>query len=234
MSFPTNTSPYESQGLNLPSSPHYLGGPPQSPGWGGRAWQAIFGKPEQNYRQSNLGSEQAPLYQNLLNAGSNSFGTAGDYYRNLLSNNNSDMDAFAAPELRRFQEDIVPGLAEQFASMGYGGTSGSGFRNAALRAGTDLSERLGAIRANLRQSAAQGLQNIGSFGLNTGFGENINRPETHGLLGELTSAAGTALGTAGSIYLGNKVGSSIGNAVKMGRGGLYPDVKQAYDPYGDQ
>jgi hypothetical protein len=207
MSFPTNTSPYGSSGLKIPSSPQMQQSGPQN---GGNSWySALFGKPEQNYRQSNLDQGQQPIYQQQLGAAQGAgaggaFGQSADYYRGLLGDDSADFDAFAAPELRRFQEQTVPGLAEQFAGMGSGGLSSSGFRNAAVGAGTDLSERLGAIRAGLRQQGAQGLQSIGQSSLNTGYGENINRPETSGLLGGLAEGASKGLGQAAGSFLGGR------------------------------
>lgn len=159
---------------------------------------ALFGSKEKSYQQSLLGQEQKPLYNQLLSAGAQqgaggAFGTSADYYRNLLSNNPYDMEQFAAPELRRFNEDIIPSLSEQFAGMGSGGLSSSGFRNAAVNAGTDLSERLGALRAQLRQSGAAGLQGIGQAGLGQ-YNENIIRPATTGLFHAFASGAGQAAG----------------------------------------
>ncbi len=65
---------------------------------------------------SNLRPEQEPLYQQAVQAGlepgaGGAFGTAADYYRNQLSDNPEDFNMFAAPELRRYNEDIVPGLS---------------------------------------------------------------------------------------------------------------------------
>lgn len=146
----------------------------------------LFGTPESFEEQSLLRKEQEPLYQQMINAGmgegaGGAFGESADYYRNLLSNDSEDYNAFAAPEMRNFNENIIPGLSEQFAGMGAGALSSSGFRNAAVSAGTDLSERLGAIRAQLRQQGAQGLQNIGQAGLGQ-YKENIYRPAQPGLL----------------------------------------------------
>lgn len=129
------------------------------------------------YQQTTLLPEQQPLFEQAVAAGmgpgaGGAIGTSADYYRNLLSNDNKDFNAFAAPELRQYNEEIVPGLSEQFAGMGAGGLSSSGFRNAQIQGATDLSERLGAIRAQLRQSGAQGLQNIGQFALSP-FSENL-------------------------------------------------------------
>ena len=191
MSFPTNTSPYGVQ-KSFQTSP--MGGPPQQ---GNSFFQALFGKPERNYQQSTLGPEQQGNYQNLLQSlqgrgAGGSFGQSADYYRDLLSDDSSTANAMFAPEQRRFREQIIPDLAEQFS--GHGGIGSSGFRNAAINAGTDLSERLGAIRAQLRQQGAQGLSSMGSMGLQQ-FNENVNRPETFGLLGNFAEGAGKALGS---------------------------------------
>lgn len=191
MSFPTNTSPY---GQNLQFQQ-------QKPSF----YQSLFGRPEQNYQQSTLGPEQQGLFNQLTQAGQapgagGAFGQSADYYRGLLSDDSQDMNAFSAPELRRFNEQTIPGLAEQFAGMGSGGLSSSGFRNAAVNAGADLSERLGSIRAQLRQQGAQGLQGIGQAGLGN-YTENIHRPETFGLAGGFAEGFGKGVGMAGTAAL---------------------------------
>lgn len=140
------------------------------------------------------------------------FGESADYYRDLLSNQSADLTAFQAPELRRFQEEIIPDLAEQFAGMGSGGLSSSGFRNAGVSAGADLGERLASIRAGLRQSAADRLSNMGQQGLNT-YAENYYRPRTPGFLESAAPAIGGALG---SVFgpAGTAVGGALGSGVK--------------------
>lgn len=209
------------------------------PGWGtaiGGVLGGVLGyfsgggkKKQKNHgidRVSTLRPEQEQLYQQAVNAGmgrdaGGAFGDAADYYRNNLSDNPADFQAFAAPQLRQYNEEIVPGLSEQFAGMGAGGLSSSGFRNAQISGATDLSERLGAIRANLRHSSAQGLQNIGQFGLGNfsesvrdtpqpGFGENIMQG--------LGNAAGQAIPGLISSWgnSGNKVGQ---NSSPYGKGG---------------
>ena len=175
--------------------------------WNAAGKEALFGKKEQNYQQSTLGAEQQPLYGQYLNSLQNpgaggAAGSAADYYRDLLSNNSETMNQLSAPELRRFNEDIIPGLSEQFAGMGSGALSSSGFRNAAVNAGTDLSERLGALRANLRGQGAQGLQQMTQFGLGN-FNENIHRPETHGLVGGAVEGFSKGAGqAAGKLAFG--------------------------------
>jgi hypothetical protein len=169
------------------------------------------GSPEKRENVSTLRPEQEGLYNQLIQAGQQpgaggAFGTSADYFRGLLSDNSADYNAFAAPALRQYREEIVPGIAEQFAGMGAGGLSSSGFRNAQIQGATDLSERLGAMRAQLRQSGAQGLQNIGQLGLGNYSQNMVTKPGTSGFL----SAIAPAVGTAAGAYLGGPGGAAAG------------------------
>jgi hypothetical protein len=189
----------------------WLGLAPKS--WNKKASQFLTGTPEKRENVSTLRPEQEGLYQQAVGAGmapgaGGAFGTAADYYRNLLSENPSDMAAFAAPQMRQYNEEIVPGISEQFAGMGAGGLSSSGFRNAQTQGGVDLAERLGAIRANLRQAGAQGLQQIGQTGLGNYSQNMVTEQGSPGLLGQLAPAVGTAAGA----FFGGPAGAAAGNA----------------------
>lgn len=175
-------------------------------------WDFLTGTPEKHKRVSTLLKNQQPLQEQLSNAGLNPgaggvFGTAADYYRDLMSNDSETMKQLSAPETRRFNEEIIPSLAEQFAGMGSGGLTSSGFRNAAVNAGTDLSERLGAIRAGLRQQGAQGLTNIGQLGLGNYSQDVITQPGTEGFLSQIAPVVGTVAGAA----IGGPAGAAFGN-----------------------
>jgi hypothetical protein len=176
------------------------------------------GTPEKRENVSTLRPEQEQAFQQLQNSikgqgAGGAFGQSADYYRNLLGDDSSDFNAFAAPQIRQYNEDIVPGLSEQFAGMGAGGLNSSGFRNAQTQGATDLAERLGAIRANLRQGAAQGLQNLGQAGLGN-FSQNmVTQQGSPGLLGNLAPAIGSGIGS----YFGNKVGQ---NSSPYGQSGM--------------
>jgi len=179
----------------------------------GRGIRNFFmGTPAKRENVSTLRPEQEGLYQNLINSNMNrgaggAFGDAADYYRNLLSDNSADYQAFANPMLRQYNQDIVPGLSEQFAGMGSGGLSSSGFRNAQIQGATDLSERLGALRAQLRQQGVQGLQNLGQLGLGS-FSQNMETdPGTEGFLSQVAPLAGIGL----SAFMGGPGGAAIGN-----------------------
>lgn len=179
----------------------------------------LSGEPGRIEQISNLRPDQEGLSQQLVQAGMNpgaggAFGTASDYYRNLLSDNPSDLQAFNAPAMRQYQQEIVPGISEQFAGMGAGGLNSSGFRNAQVQGGVDLAERLGQIRANLRQAGAQGLSNIGQLGLQN-FQQNYEVPGTEGFLSTLAPAIGTAAASA----IGGPIGGAIGGGLGTWFGG---------------
>ena len=165
------------------------------------------------YKQLDLLEKaQQPLKQQLFTASQNqgaggAYGDAADYYRSLLSDDNSTFNAMAAPEQRRFNEQIIPDISEQFAGMGSGALSSSGFRNAAVNAGTDLAERLGAIRAQLRQQGAAGLMGLGQQALQP-FKENVYEQRQPGFLESIAPGIGMGLSALGGNWLTNKFGGS--------------------------
>lgn len=197
------------------------------------------GSPEKRENVSTLRPEQEGLFNQLVQSGQRpgaggSFGTAADYYRDLLGNDSADYNAFAAPALRQYSQDIVPGISEQFAGMGAGGLSSSGFRNAQIQGATDLSERLGALRAQLRQSGVQGLQNIGQLGLGNYSQNMVTQPGSQGFLSAVAPAVGTAagayLGGPGGAMTGNQLGNSFSSL--FGGGGPGNSVGANSSPYG--
>ncbi|MEN6512264.1 MAG: hypothetical protein ABFD00_10610 [Chloroherpetonaceae bacterium] len=205
------------------------------------AGEFLFGSPEVRENVSLLRPEQEALYQQLVKSGiapgaGGAFGGAADYYRNLLGDNSADYAAFAAPMLRQYNQEIVPNISEQFAGLGSGGLSSSGFRNAQIQGATDLAERLGALRANLRQAGAQGLQNIGQLGLQSYSQNMTTQPGSEGFLSSLAPAVGGAIGTAvgGPIggAIGSGIGSSFGNASQSWFGNQGNRVGANSSPYG--
>ena len=202
----------------------------------------LLGTPEEHERMSTLLPEQQGLFNQLQNAALNegaggAFGTSADYYRDLMSNDSKTAQQMFAPETRNFNENNIPGLSEQFAGMGAGGLSSSGFRNAAVGAGTDLGERLGAIRANLRQQGAAGLLNIGQMGLGNYSQDVMTQPGTQGFL----SQVGPPLVAAGTTFLtGNPV---AGAAAYQGANSMFGQGNNSFgqskvgrnsSPYGNQ
>ena len=95
-------------------------------------------------------------------------GEAGiQHFLDILSNKPEAFQAFEAPYKRQFEEQVIPGIAEQFA--GQGAMSSSAFPLAAAQAGKGLTEDLASMRAGLQQNAASSLlgtlQGLSSLGL---------------------------------------------------------------------
>lgn len=183
----------------------------------------MVGTPEKRENVSTLRPEQEQLYQQLQNAGmqkgaGGAFGDTADYYRNLLSG--GEDQSFINPQLRQYSEDIVPGLSEQFAGMGSGGLSSSGFRNAQVQGATDLSERLGQIRANLRMAGAQGLQGIGQQGLQSYSQNMVTQQGSPGFLSQAAPLVGAGLGFMAGGPAGAAAGYNIGNGLSSGFSGV--------------
>jgi hypothetical protein len=79
--------------------------------------------------------------------------TGMDWLQGLF-NDPSFFDKFESPLQRNFQENIIPDLANRFASMGSGGALDStAFRRQLGREGSNLSTNLGALRGNMQQQA---------------------------------------------------------------------------------
>jgi len=174
-------------------------------------------------QRSLLGPEQQAQLQNLMQASQGAgaggaFGQAADYYRDLLSPDSQTAQAMMAPEMQRYQQEIIPDLAEQFAGGGSGALSSSGFRNAAVRAGADLSERLAAMRAGLRQQGASGLFGIGQQAISPSYYQNMYRPRTPGLLESAAQGFGGAISNLPLMNFGKSFqqGQQQQNPMPMG------------------
>jgi hypothetical protein len=143
----------------------------------------VFGIQQQSLLSPQQRKLEKQRFQALQGPGAGgAFGDVADYWRDLMSPNSQTAQEMGAPMQRQFQEQTIPDLAEQFAGMGSGGLSSSGFRNAGISAGTDLSERLGALRAQLKAQGASSLANLGSGALVPTV-ENL-RPQPQASFGE--------------------------------------------------
>jgi hypothetical protein len=110
------------------------------------------------------------------------------------------MERFAAPARREFFEQTVPGIAERFA--GEGGLSSSAFQQALGQAGAGLSERLTAMREQLRPQTLSALQGFGQMGMGTKpFGYQTTAAQPGFLQSMLGSTIG-GLGRMGATMLG--------------------------------
>lgn len=179
----------------------------------------LFGKKEKIQQLPTISPQQQQLLERLLSAinpqqlnvqRQPTFQAGQNYLQQLLGGDTSE---FEAPLMRQFQEQIIPGLAERFSGAGAGGQSSSAFQQALGAAGSDLAERLGSLRGQLKLQAlpqsleyalAPGQRNLQTAGLGLGSSsfENLLRPRTSGLLGGLLGGASSGLGFGLGSLLG--------------------------------
>ncbi|MCK5019460.1 MAG: hypothetical protein KAS32_20545 [Candidatus Peribacteraceae bacterium] len=96
------------------------------------------------------------------------YGQSISQMTDLMDPSSEAQQRFADPYMREFQQQTVPGLAEQFAGAGGmgGGLSSSGFGQALGAAGGNLQSQLAQLKSGLGLQAGQQLMN--QFGGMTG------------------------------------------------------------------
>lgn len=181
--------------------------------------------------KANLDIRKSDLYQ-----------SGEKYLQGLLSGDSEAYQAFEAPALRQFREEIMPEIAEKYAGVGAGGSSAFGL--AATHAGGALEEQLASMREGLRvqalpQALSYAQQPItnqaafmgqamnaqpgavpGPFQAQPGFGEQLYST----LMQAGGTAAGAYLGGPGGAQMGSNLGSWLGG-MNSG-GGMSPGSQQ--------
>jgi hypothetical protein len=121
---------------------------------------------------------QNPMYQQ------------GNEWLMSMFNDPDFFNSFEAPLQRQFQEETIPGLANRFASMGTGGSTGStAFRNQLGREGSNLHTNIAALRGGMQQQGVNQLMNSAQMPFNNmaqmyGLGlshptENVYQPPSN-------------------------------------------------------
>lgn len=171
----------------------------------GRGVKRAFVSPAKEKIFDKFTPEQSDLLSQLMGALT---GKGGGPQGGLLGEmfGEGGFDAFAAPAKRQFEEEIIPGLAQKFASTGGASlVNSSAFQQQLARAGEDLSARLGEQRGQMQQGQIGQL--LGAL-LGPQF-ERFYQPEgPSGLsqgIGSVLGGLGTGVGTA----LGSKVGGGL-------------------------
>lgn len=170
-----------------------------------------------------LSREQSKNLKDYFNnpiTGNETYQAGEQYLQNLLSGGENAYNAFEAPYLQNFQQQILPGIANRFAGAGTGAgaLSSSAFNQTAAQAGSTLQAQLAQLRGGLQmqaipQSLAYAQQPYANqlAGINVRTKENFYQPEqqsgTSSLLGGL---AKTAL-TAGATALAGPAGGALTN-----------------------
>ncbi len=132
----------------------------------------------------------------------------------LLSNNPEAFQRFAAPEMRRYQEQTIPDIIGRF---GAGGQNNSALNSALANSGADLNERLGALRAGLQSEGR-------NQALQYGQARQAGQGAQAGIFG---NAATSALNYANAPYSSQVANAQIrGNAAQGGTNYLDLYLKQ--------
>lgn len=166
-------------------------------------------------QSSNYNNQQQDVWGQLMNAiqsmggqgnimGNQAYGQGMDYF-NSLFNDPSFFQNMEAPAMRQFNEQTIPDIANRFAGAGSAGsTNSTGFRNALLREGQNLSSNLAAQRGQMQanavpqmlQYAQQPTSNLmNMYGMATGQGiNNQYMPASPGLAQYAAQGLGKAAG----------------------------------------
>jgi hypothetical protein len=135
--------------------------------------------PTMSKPQGALQNQILQMLQGQLGQGG-SFGQAQNYFQGLLSGSPQSSQAFEAPAMRQFNEQIIPGLAERFSGLGAGAQSSSAFQQALGQAGAGLSENLQALRSGLQGGAASQLLGLPGQFLGTAMQSPFALMQTQG------------------------------------------------------
>lgn len=144
---------------------------------------------------SGAGGGQGPLGQGL--------GSGLTNLQQILGGSPEAFKSFEAPAMRQFQQEIIPGIAEQFT--GADAQESSGFRQALGSAGAGLSERLAGQRSGLQSQALQQLMGLLGTSQQPQF-QTTNIAAQPGFLQSLLSALGGIGGQALSGGIGGLIG----------------------------
>lgn len=183
-------------------------------------FESLFGSSGKMKRASTKTKTQQKALEDYLKKGIETtplYGAGSNFLQSLLSNEPGAFEAFQAPYMQQFQQQIAPGIAERFSGMGTGAgaQSSSALNQALASAGGNLQNQLASLRSGLQMQALPQALNyaqqpysnqLAGIGMNT-F-ENVYQPGSQGLVAPvLAGAAGGFSGGMGlglSNFLGNK------------------------------
>lgn len=160
--------------------------------------QMFGGGDEKLQKVSNFDKNQKNFWNQYMNTLSGQGMQGGQMAMNRLQdflNPESDIfKNFEAPFMQQFEQETIPKLAEQFAGMGGGALSSSGFGQALGGAGANLHTNLAYLKSNLMKDAISSMLNqfntMSSTGLNTRPFQYIKNDQGGGPFGGFMSGLG--------------------------------------------
>jgi hypothetical protein len=161
------------------------------------------GKQHEKIKQiPTMSKEQQALFSQLLGGLSGPLGQGFGNLSQILSGDPEAFKAYEAPAMRQFNQEIVPGIAERFSSLGGGAQHSSAFGQQMGQAGAALSENLAAQRAGLQQNAMSQLAQLLGIGVGTPTQQTFYTPESrsYGLFGNMFGGAASGFGQGAGMY----------------------------------
>ena len=171
--------------------------------------EALLGTPGRIQAMPSFSPEQQGLLGQIVGGLGGQQGPLAGGLQNLMQMLSGGGEAYEAPAMRQFQEQILPMISERFTGMGSGAQRSSAFGQQLGQAGAGLAENLAMQREGLKQQGMAQLQSLLGLGMTSPF-QYMQIPGTEGglgkLLGGLGSGIGSGLGTLGMGALGNLLG----------------------------
>jgi len=165
----------------------------------------LFGQPGSINATPTVTPQQQQLLDLILGS---SMGPLQQGFSNLSGILSGDKQAFEAPAMRQFQQEIVPNIAETFAGLGEGSQGSSAFAQTLGRSGADLAENLASKRADLQSNALEQLLGLTKTGLQPQF-TPMQIPGQEGALQGIFKGLGSIGGFGASQFLGGGISNLL-------------------------
>lgn len=160
----------------------------------------LFGKGEQLQQVPRFTEPQQDIFSQLQQGAQGAIPAGFEQLLSMLTQDPEAAKQFEAPAMRQFHQEIIPSIAQKFASQfGEGSRSSSGFRQALGAAGAGLAQDLQAQRGERQQNALTQLMQLMQTGLTPQF-QTLLRQRQPGLLE--TGAKGAIKAAPSLLYGG--------------------------------
>lgn len=154
------------------------------------------------------GGRQEQLYDllsNVVKGGGGGFGML----QQLAAGKTPGFEQMEKPLLSKFQQQILPSIAQRYAGAGVG--KSSGFQNTAAGAATNLAESLAGQRQQIQQNALQSLMGLSQQLLGVPTDQVYGEKEQSPFLADLLGGIGGIVGGKFLGNLGGRIGTGIAN-----------------------
>ena len=160
----------------------------------------LLGSGEKTRNIQTLTPEQQQFQQNILRMGQLPQQAGFEWLNQILQGDEAAFRDFEAPLQRKFEREILPGIAERFAGMGTGGAQdSSAFQQTLGSAARDYGTDIAQLRSGLKMNALQQLQQMLQPGFQKSF-QPIFQQQEAGFLPTFLGDTAAQIGKAGTKY----------------------------------